>query len=202
MNPIPLKTPAGIVAAWMCGKCFHVPSVGARLGRYKAPGGEYAVSFQQEAERCCRCRRCDGYASRDTRGFSLVCKRCEPAEKADSEEAVRRAFESSRERERLVELSLAKSLDRDFAMLLRDLMGFISEDLYCAGWLIGLEFTLWGMVQGDEREFGMGEVSVEQVEKLRQYADRCGGWWRWSDGAGEVFVPKDEWLEIYQRRTR
>ena len=47
------------------------------------------------------------------------------------------------------------------------LMRRLSEDYYCAGWLVGLEDHLWAMVQGGDRHFGVGEVTVEEVARLR-----------------------------------
>jgi hypothetical protein len=39
------------------------------------------------------------------------------------------------------------------AGLLRKLMSGISEDYWCAGWLSGLEYTLWDAVTGSEKMF-------------------------------------------------
>lgn len=90
---------------------------------------------------------------------------------------------------------------------LRDLMSDISEDHYCAGWLIGLEFVLWRMVQGGSRHFGFGEVDPARVEKLRVLSRSVGGWWMWVDGetplsSGEKFVEIAEWEKIYAEHEK
>ena len=74
------------------------------------------------------------------------------------------------------------------------LMRRLSEDYYCAGWLVGLEDHLWAMVQGGDRHFGVGEVTVEEVARLRELSERAGGWWAWRVGEGARFVPMAEWL--------
>src|SRR6185312_5627864 len=44
------------------------------------------------------------------------------------------------------------------------LMSEISEECYCAGWLIGNEHRLWSAMTDptDDRRYGMGEISQEQ----------------------------------------
>lgn len=92
-----------------------------------------------------------------------------------------------------------KPLDEDAAELLNIRMRTISEDHWCAGWLIGLEFNLWAMVQGGDRRFGLGVVEEADVAKLRRLSHKCGGWFYWlkEDGA-ERFVPLAYWEPIYR----
>lgn len=94
-------------------------------------------------------------------------------------------------------MSEAKPLDADAAELLRHLMSEISEDHYCAGWLIGLEFRLWRIVLGGPPKFGFDDVSPERIADLERLSKKCGGWIVWSEGCGEVFVPMDEWQRMY-----
>lgn len=86
--------------------------------------------------------------------------------------------------------------------VLAELMSEISEDCWCAGWLSGLEFDLWEMVQGGPRRFGMGEVSEEDVQRLRVLSNECGGWIVWNMDKGDTsFVPLAEWEAIYAAET-
>jgi hypothetical protein len=94
---------------------------------------------------------------------------------------------------------------------LRNLMRYISEDCYCAGWLNGLEYILWEMVSDStaSREFGMGEVEESAIARLRELSQQVGGWWRWHDDNderdlpseewGERFTPMADWLVMYER---
>ena len=82
---------------------------------------------------------------------------------------------------------------------LASLMSDISEDSWCAGWMDGLEFRLWQMVQDPEdNDYGMAIVSKEDIQTLQEISDEISGWIAWSEKEGKkVFVPMDEWLEIY-----
>lgn len=95
--------------------------------------------------------------------------------------------------------SLLKSLSSDAAELLLVYMSNISEDHYCAGWLIGLEYELWDIMNGAARNFGFGPISAQDMAKLRGLHERAGGWWVWDGegaGSGEIFVTTEEWLNI------
>ncbi len=75
-------------------------------------------------------------------------------------------------------------------------MSDISEDHFCAGWLIGCEYALWADLTGQEvageRAWG---ISEEQKEELRFLHEAAGGWVMWSESSGEkVFLSTEEWL--------
>lgn len=91
------------------------------------------------------------------------------------------------------------------AAALARLMSDISEEVYCAGWLIGTEWVLWRALL-DWRKTGRaywspgaeypGDITehmaaVDAVQKL------AGGWIWWLDG--ETFVPEERWLRLVQR---
>lgn len=87
-------------------------------------------------------------------------------------------------------------VNRPAATALLTLMHDISEDCWCAGWMSSLEFTLWDVVQGGDRNVGMFPLSEERVECLRWLAEQAGGWWIWDNG--EKFIPTAEWLPMYE----
>lgn len=63
-----------------------------------------------------------------------------------------------------------------------DLMSQVSEDCWCAGWLIGLERSLYRIVFcGASRDFGMGVVSQDDVDKIKALAVESDSWWHWVD---------------------
>lgn len=98
--------------------------------------------------------------------------------------------------------SLAKAADQDAAVLLKASMGGISEEYYCAGWLIGLEHKLWRMVEGGDRRFGMGEVREDEATELKRLSEKAGGWWIYSeDNSGETFVTAEEWQAMLKAKT-
>jgi len=48
---------------------------------------------------------------------------------------------------------------------LADLMSEISETCYCAGWMLGLEYAIWGALQDGDRTYGMSEMeNTVQIE--------------------------------------
>ena len=65
------------------------------------------------------------------------------------------------------------------AQLLRSKMSDLSETCWAAGWLDGLEFSLWAMVTADESkygEWGLGYVPSEtlaELAALSAIADGC-----------------------------
>lgn len=75
----------------------------------------------------------------------------------------------------------------------------ISESGYCAGWNIGIEFFLWQAVNGGSREFGVMTITDAEIAHLKTLSEQSGGWWYWSDSSAKaLFVPLNEWQEIYQ----
>ena len=96
------------------------------------------------------------------------------------------------EREAL-ERSLDKALQRDAAEALRDAMSDLSEGYYCAGWLVGLEQTLWRCWERAPFKWGFGVVSVEDANRLQVLHEKAGGWWTTVDH-WQRFVTTEEWL--------
>jgi hypothetical protein len=83
------------------------------------------------------------------------------------------------------------------ASLLRKLMSGISEEYWCAGWLSGLEYTLWDAVTGKGKDI----CSLEEIEQLKYLSGKCGGWIIWDEQAkDEKFVPMEEWLRPYEAK--
>ncbi len=100
------------------------------------------------------------------------------------------------------EAQLRKRVQEYASEALVNFMSGISEYYYCAGWLTGLEFILWGMAyHGHDREFGMGEVSNDEIEHLKQLSEDADGWWRWDNEDGNRFVTLDEWRAIYAKKV-
>lgn len=83
---------------------------------------------------------------------------------------------------------------REFAKgaLLRT-MHDLSEACWCAGWLHGMEYFLWNVVEsGQATEWGMDNVYQRDVDDLRRLRELAGGWWIWDDEKFETFVSLEE----------
>jgi hypothetical protein len=76
-------------------------------------------------------------------------------------------------------------------------MGKISEEACSAGWMLGLEFAIWHLLESGKKEYGRYILSDADRQKLCALSDRCGGWIAFDDKDGEVFVPLDEWKVKY-----
>lgn len=80
------------------------------------------------------------------------------------------------------------------ALGLLALMRGISEGYWCAGWMVGLEFSCWRAATGKApMRFGMGEISERQALLLRELANEADGWWFFDDQNGETFIGLGEW---------
>ena len=85
---------------------------------------------------------------------------------------------------------------------LAELMSDISEDHYCAGWLIDLEYSLWSIVTGDSANtFGFGAIERWKIKRLKALSAATGGWIeRQRDAEHETFVPMEIWLKQFAAR--
>ena len=81
------------------------------------------------------------------------------------------------------------------ADLLRKLMSEISEGHWCAGWLVGLEYILWDVVNGKRNDI----CGPDEIEQLKYLSEKCSGWIVWDNQAiDKKFVPMEEWLRLYE----
>ena len=76
---------------------------------------------------------------------------------------------------------------------LADYMSDLSEEAYCAGWMSGLEYALWEAVLGREGAFGRLLFGPEEVGRLKDLAQACGGWIIFDETKGETWLPMSEW---------
>jgi hypothetical protein len=95
---------------------------------------------------------------------------------------------------------LRERLDRaavNAKRLLEMTLAEISEENYCAGWMMDLGYDIWAIIQGHRGcSYGMGSITKEQCTNLLQLALDAGGWW----GDYGVFIPLEEWGQMYERR--
>lgn len=92
---------------------------------------------------------------------------------------------------------------------LYDLMSSISEDHYCAGWIMGLEHSIWGALQGKYRH---PDMDTEKLNRCGTLAKDLDGWIIWfdeyydksapSDEHGPRFVTMEYWLHHLEHRHR
>ena len=88
---------------------------------------------------------------------------------------------------------------------LYDLMSEISEDCWCAGWLIGNEFALWSAIQRGDLKYGPELIEKADLDRCAELSRLINGWIVWLDDEhglppaewGPYFVSMPEWLDIY-----
>jgi hypothetical protein len=76
------------------------------------------------------------------------------------------------------------------ALGLLGLMTGLSEEYFRAGWVQGLEYSLWSAEPG--QPFGSGEITERQTQLLRLLSAECEGWWIWQHNRPK-FVTLEWW---------
>lgn len=97
---------------------------------------------------------------------------------------------------------------------LYETMSRISEDCWCAGWLIGNEYAIWKAASevrslNADLSYGLGEMDIEDVEECARLRDLLKGWIIWYDDEDEPgldvsewgprFVTLEEWKEFLEK---
>jgi hypothetical protein len=198
-NPIPLADPQGVIYAYACGVCHHVRANSHFIGPHDPERVDrMAKSYEDDAARCCTCQRCGNVLTTKERAVwaSGNCDACRPIVEKERAEAVAQHETEEEVANKRKAKALEAAKDVPAAQLLALRMSELSEEHYCAGWLHGLEYSLWAMLQGGNRLFGLGEVSVKALAELLALHLKCGGWWFWEENCGEVFVTTAEWEKI------
>lgn len=81
------------------------------------------------------------------------------------------------------------------ATALESLMSDLSEECWCAGWLVDTEYAVWDLMHGDLTSWGQGPFGTveDAVAPIRAVAELAGLWIVWRDGPGQVAVDLDGW---------
>ncbi len=79
-------------------------------------------------------------------------------------------------------------------------MSDVSEEAYCAGWMLDLELALWELVEGHRSSYGLIALTETQRITLRTLSERCGGWIVFDDDLEETWLPLDNWRRVYSAR--
>ncbi len=87
-------------------------------------------------------------------------------------------------------------------MELFNLMSMISERCWNAGWMDGLEFFLWELINNPEhdRHYGIDAVTLEEVERLKALHKELGGWFVFDEESSDFrFLLTEDWaLELME----
>ncbi len=88
------------------------------------------------------------------------------------------------------------------------LMSGISEDCWAAGWIEGLEYTLWQLMQNGGGSIGMWwRMTPDEAATLKELSDSVDGWVWWSytennrpELDGPRYISMEEWLKHLELR--
>lgn len=87
------------------------------------------------------------------------------------------------------------------AAILGRVMGDLSQDCWCAGWLTDLEFHLWAAAHGARSQFTRSDLA-----QLKYLSAKCDGWIVWHEAAPwRRYVPLSAWEPMFaewQNRPR
>lgn len=83
---------------------------------------------------------------------------------------------------------------RTFPAALAHLISYLSEDCWCAGWLIDCEHQLWdAATRSGDFEWGLGVVPRRYLDTLLGLAEASRQWVEWTDDGARP-VPLNEWI--------
>jgi hypothetical protein len=174
MNCYELLRPDGAgTGIWACGEC-HKPHLVAWSARKPV-----SDMNQKAAEECCAprdCRYCGQPTERGLFGqYKWAHDACVPKYEPEPPHP---------------------SMANPYARLLHEKMSAISEDCWCAGWMTGNEYALWGVLHGDDHTYGWCNVPYEDLEELRVLSEHAGGW-IWT-GPARTYVPQLVSFEVWK----
>jgi polar amino acid transport system ATP-binding protein len=86
------------------------------------------------------------------------------------------------------------------ALQLQKIMSDLSEGLWHARWMRGLEYDLWQAVVEAPRGLWKSYLKDEHISKLIELSNRCGGWIVFDDETEETFVPMEVWRRMYEEK--
>ena len=83
------------------------------------------------------------------------------------------------------------------AQQLAEAMANISIKHYREKWAIGLEFELWGEINGNQNL-----LNTDEAKKLSDVAEICDGWIRMNNRTGNLeFLSTDVWANIFENEN-
>ena len=79
-------------------------------------------------------------------------------------------------------------------------MSSISEKGFSAAWLEGLEFDLWKIVIGGNRQYGRYELTETDINHIKLLSQQCQSWIVFDAFNEETAIELSKWHELYEAR--
>ncbi len=95
---------------------------------------------------------------------------------------------------------------------LYDRMSEISEDCYCASWVIDNEYAIWEALTSSDSAQAKGRMNPRLLKRCQMLSMEIGGWIYWADTTtradlpcetwGPRFAPMAQWLAMVDERRK
>lgn len=87
---------------------------------------------------------------------------------------------------------------------LRDLMSDISEECWCANWLIDNEYHIWSALCGGSLRYGQCDIGIEKLAQVASLSVTTGSWIIFPSAEeilpGDFYaIPLADWVERYKK---
>ncbi len=79
-------------------------------------------------------------------------------------------------------------------------MSELSEAAFHAGWIEGLEYSIWEAMNGSLSTYGRLTITDDHRRRLHELSERVEGWIVFDDRQEETFVPMASWKTVAERR--
>ncbi len=94
---------------------------------------------------------------------------------------------------------MLKDLDRD-QLQLAELMSKISEESLSAGWMNGLEYELWEILNYNKSTYGGYSITADDLQQLKVLSDKCSCWIIFDDENEETALDLESWKKKYNEK--
>jgi hypothetical protein len=85
----------------------------------------------------------------------------------------------------------------DIQKKLADFMSDISERAYHAGWMMNLEYVLWGALVNGERQYGRYFITQADIDNLTRLAKQSNCWIYFDNNTEETAISFEQWSRIF-----
>ena len=95
---------------------------------------------------------------------------------------------------------MLRDLNEDQLQLAK-FMSSLSEAGFAAGWMEGLEFDLWALLNAPNKKYGQYILTQVDLEQLQILSSKCRCWITFDDTDEEVAIPLEAWKKIVANRS-
>ena len=84
-------------------------------------------------------------------------------------------------------------------LILKDYMSWLSDEYWCAGWLIGLEYILWDLLVDPKSDAYFGSFDQRHLDRLKWLFEGANCWFYWDNSISKVLpISLSDWDKKYK----